>query len=107
MVNYPLLNNSRASFYDLNSRFVWTPDEKNSVELSGYLSDDAFRLNSDTTYSYTNRILSMKWNRSLPGKALMSVMAANSDYRYGVSSLTDAVNAFNLNYKINYYECPE
>ncbi|MFZ2286524.1 MAG: TonB-dependent receptor [Bacteroidales bacterium] len=102
IVDYPLLNNSRASFYDLNSRLVWSPDEKNSVELSGYLSNDAFRLNSDTTYSYTNRVLSMKWNRSLPGDAVMSVMAANSDYRYGVSSLTDAAKAFNLSYKINF-----
>lgn len=102
VVDYPLLNKSRASFYDFNTRFVWTPDDKNSFELSGYQSHDAFRLNSDTTYSYSNRIISMKWNRSLPGKAALSVMAANSGYKYNVSSLASVEKAFDLNYRINY-----
>lgn len=102
MVDYPLLNKSKASFYDFNSRFVWTPDEKNSLELSGYLSNDAFRLNSDTTYGYSNNIISLKWNRSLHGKAALSVMAANSHYKYDVSSIETVEKAFYLNYKINY-----
>ncbi len=102
LVDYPLLNKSRASFYDLNSRFVWTPDDKNRLELSGYLSNDAFRLNSDTTYGYSNDIISLKWNRSLPGKASLSVMAANSHYKYAVSSMATAEKAFDQNYKINY-----
>ena len=102
LVDYPLLNKSRASFYDLNARIVWNPDDRNSIELSGYNSNDAFRLNSDTTYGYTNTIISLKWNRSLPGDANLSVTAANSDYKYHVSSLSSVEKAFNLNYNINY-----
>jgi len=102
VVDYPLLNKSQASFYDFNTRVVWTPDEKNSIELSGYLSHDAFRLNSDTTYSYSNMIGSLKWSRSLTGKAHLVVSAANSNYKYNVSSLSAVEKAFDLNYRINY-----
>ena len=102
VVDYPLLNKSEASFYDFNSRVVWTPDEKNSFELSGYLSHDSFRLNSDTTYGYSNMIASLIWNRALTGKALLSVSASNSSYKYDVSSLSAIEKAFNLNYSINY-----
>ena len=102
VIDYPLLNKSEASFYDFNSRVVWTPDDKNSLELSGYLSHDDFRLNSDTTYGYSNMIASLKWTRSLTGKAHLSVSAANSNYKYDVSSLSAAEKAFELNYRINY-----
>lgn len=102
VVDYPLLNKSEASFYDLNSRVVWTPDEKNSIELSGYLSHDAFRLNSDTTYGYSNMIASLRWNRTLTGKALLAVSAANSSYKYDVSSQSAPEEAFYLNYSINF-----
>ncbi|MCK7532772.1 MAG: TonB-dependent receptor [Marinilabiliales bacterium] len=102
VVDYPLLNKSQASFYDFNTRVVWTPDEKNSIELSGYLSHDAFRLNSDTTYGYSNMIGSLKWSRTLTGKAHLSVSAANSNYKYNVSSLSAVEKAFDLNYRINY-----
>ncbi len=102
MVEYPVLNRSKASFYDFNSRVVWKPDEKNSLELSGYRSHDAFRLNSDTTYSYYNSIASLKWNRSLPGKADLSVLAAASSYRYNVNSVSTPEKAFDLDYRITF-----
>lgn len=102
IVDYPLLNRSRASFQDLNARIVWKPDGKNSLELSGYQSLDAFRLNSDTTYSYSNTIASLRWNRSLDGSKKLSVTAATSNYRYNVSSISVMEKAFDLNYNISF-----
>ncbi len=102
IVDYPLLNKSRAAFQDLNARITWKPDDKNSLELSGYQSRDAFRLNSDTTYNYSNTIASLRWNRSLAGSAKLSVAAATSNYKYNVSSISVVEKAFDLYYNMSY-----
>lgn len=102
LVDYPLLNKSRASFYDLNSRLTWTPDKKNTIELSGYHSLDAFRLNNDTTYRYVNTIGSLKWTRSLAAGSKLSLAASASLYDYNIGSTVVAEKAFNLGYGIHY-----
>jgi len=102
LVDYPLLNKSRASFHDINSRVTWTPDRKNSIELSGYNSFDAFSLNNDTTYRYSNTIGSLKWNRSLAGGARLSVSASTSLYDYNIGSTDFPEKAFDLSYGIHY-----
>ena len=102
VVDNQILNKSHASFYDLNSRVTWTPDNKNRLELSGYQSYDDFRLNSDTTYSYANTIASLKWNRSLAGGSALSVSAATSLYKYIVGSQSVSDKAFDLTYSIHY-----
>ncbi len=43
-------NKSKASFYDVNAHISHEINEKNSVYLTGYLSNDSFRLFGDTLY---------------------------------------------------------
>lgn len=102
LVDYPLLNKSRASFYDMNMRVRWSPDAKNSIELSGYHSFDAFSLNNDTTYRYDNTIGSLKWNRTLAGGVKFSLSASASIYDYNIGSSEVAEKAFDLTYGISY-----
>src|SRR4029078_10164549 len=47
--------NSSAAFNDLSLHLTHTVNLKNSLYLTGYLSNDNFRLNSDTTYKYHNK----------------------------------------------------
>jgi len=101
-VDYPLLNKSKASFGDLNGRVTFTPDSKNSLELSGYFSSDAFRLNSDTAYRYTNTIGSFTWNRKLTRGASLTLSASTSIYNYSVGSTAVAAKAFDLDYSIRH-----
>ena len=41
--------NSSAGFYDANLRLTHEINAKNTLYLNGYISNDRFRLNSDTT----------------------------------------------------------
>ncbi|TXH27186.1 MAG: TonB-dependent receptor, partial [Cyclobacteriaceae bacterium] len=43
--------NSKAEFYDFNVNAHYDIDSKNSLAVSGYSSNDEFKLQSDTTYS--------------------------------------------------------
>lgn len=94
------LKNSEASFYDLNLNISHEINNKNSIYLSGYLSRDRFKLQSDTAYSYSNQALSAKW-RHIFSNRLFAVFSGNfSGYNYTISSANNPVNAFDLSYSI-------
>lgn len=95
------LNNSSASFNDLNARIAWDINRKNKIDLSGYYSHDAFRLNSDTSYKYLNNIVSMRWRHYFNSTFFSSLTVNNSFYRYNISSVRVPEEAFSLVHSIN------
>ena len=93
--------NSKASFYDFNLDISHQIDEKNDLYVSSYISNDSFRLNSDTTYGYSNQNIHLKWRRNYNNK-LYSVASAGYDrYKYNVYSTSNPVNAYRLAFDIN------
>jgi hypothetical protein len=93
--------NSRGSFNDLDLTISHQVNAKNSLYFTGYLSNDQFNLNNDTTYRYGNRNLSVKWKHVFSSK-LSSVYTAGYDrYQYAISSDGNPVNGFKLSYDIN------
>ena len=62
------LQNSRASFYDINGKITYDLNKNNKIDLSSYYSHDAFRFNSDTIYSYDNNIFALKWRHFFNSK---------------------------------------
>ncbi|WMN06164.1 TonB-dependent receptor [Marivirga arenosa] len=54
VANNAQLNNSSASFYDLNSKITWRMGDKSKLSLSAYQGADEFAFSSDTTYRYGN-----------------------------------------------------
>jgi len=92
---------SRASFYDLNLNISHEINKKNNLYFTGYLSQDHFNLNNDTTYGYGNRNLSLKWKHNFNNK-LYSLIAAGYDrYQYAISGTNNPVNAYKLAFNIN------
>jgi hypothetical protein len=92
---------SSASFYDLNLGISHQINDKNNLYFTGYISNDNFKLNSDTSYSYSNRNLIVKWKHNYNNK-LYSVISGGIDrYQYSVSSSANPVNAFNLGFNVN------
>jgi hypothetical protein len=92
---------SAASFYDFNLDISHQINDKNSLYLYTYISNDNFKLNSDTTYSYSNKNIALKWKHNFNNK-LYSVITGGFDrYEYGVSSTVNPVNAYKLNFDIN------
>ena len=94
-------SNSRASFYDANIHISSTINAKNNLYLTGYISNDNFRFDMDTTYKYGNKNIILKWKHIYSNK-LYSIIAAGIDhYQYNVTSTSNAVNSYNLGYDIN------
>lgn len=92
---------SKASFYDLNFDITHQINDKNTLYLYSYLSNDNFKLNSDTTYNYSNKNIALKWKHTFNNK-LYSVISAGFDrYQYGLQSDGNPVNAYKLNFDIN------
>ncbi len=93
--------NSQASFYDLNLDISHQINERNNIYITSYLSNDHFKLNSDTAYAYSNRNLNIKWKHNFSNK-LYSVFTLGTDhYQYSVSSFENPVNAYKLGFNIN------
>jgi len=93
--------NSKASFQDINLGINHRIDSLNQLYLNGYFSNDRFALNSDTTYSYSNRNLNIKWKKTFSNKLSLLLMGGADEYQYKVNSEKNKVNAFNLDFGIS------
>ncbi len=95
--------NSSARFYDLNAVMNYEIDKKNTIYVTGYLSDDRFNLNSDTTYNYGNRNVSVKWKHVYNNKLNMLVTTGYDNYYYDISSIKNPLTAYSLRFDVNQY----
>ncbi len=95
------LKNSEASFYDLIAKYNHQINEKNDIEATGYYSKDVFSITSDSLFSYSNRLVSLKWNHKFNEKNNGSLILNNSQYKFNID-YDGSVNAnFSQNYQIN------
>ncbi len=91
---------SKASFFDLNLLMNHELNKDNHLYLTAYFSRDRFRLNSDTTYGYSNRNVSIKWKHAFSNK-LYSVLTVGYDgYRYDIASNKHPLAAYSLKFEI-------
>ena len=100
-LNNTAFNNSEGSFYDVDLHVSHTIDSKNSLYLNGYLSGDAFKLNSDTLYKYSNRNANLKWKHIFNNKLYGVLTGGYDHYEYTVSSESNAVSGFKLGFDIS------
>ncbi len=99
----PGLRNSQASFYDLTANISHKFNTNNSLQLSGYISKDKFKLNSDTAYSYSDRNASIRW-KSVFNKKLYGVFTGTfSEYTYSINTEINPVNAFKMDFSIKQF----
>ncbi len=96
----PDLRKSKASFYDLTATLSHKINEKNNLFASGYMSSDKFRLSSDTSYSYSDRNASLKWNHVFNSSLFGTLTAAASQYNYSIKSELNPVNAFTMDFAV-------
>jgi TonB dependent receptor/CarboxypepD_reg-like domain/TonB-dependent Receptor Plug Domain len=93
--------NSKASFFDANATLTAKLSEKSTIMVNGYMSDDESNLNTDTTYSYSNRNVSASWTNEFNDKLYGELVAAFDHYQYGNKSSSDPLYAYNLTFGIN------
>jgi len=92
--------NSKASFSDLTLGISHEINKNNNIYLNGYISTDAFKLNSDTTYAYSNKTLSIKWKHNFNNKLYSAITAGVDDYQYSVASTANPINAYKFQFNI-------
>lgn len=98
------LKNSAASFLDLNAKIYYNINEKNLVTVSGYYSEDHFKLHSDTLYNYNNLNGCINLKHLFSKKLYGLLSGIYSKYTYSVRSEKRIPYSFNLSYLINYLE---
>lgn len=95
--------NSKAAFNDINFNVTHEIDKKNSIYFTGYLSNDRFNLNNDTTYHYGNRNVSVKWKHVFNNKWYLITSGGYDGYYYDISSQRNPTTAYKLDFNINQY----
>jgi CarboxypepD_reg-like domain/TonB-dependent Receptor Plug Domain len=95
--------NSRAAFYDFNLNLVHAASQKNSWYVTGYISNDKFNLNNDTTFQYGNKNIVLKWKHIFNARLNMVMSAAYDDYQYKISSKENPVNGFKTGFNIRQF----
>ncbi len=91
---------SKASFYDANMRLSHKINDKSNIYLTGYLSNDDSNLNSDTSYAYSNKNVSIKWKHVFNNKFTSVLVGGFSGYEYNTRSVVNPVNAYRLGFNI-------
>ncbi|GGM75875.1 TonB-dependent receptor [Dyadobacter beijingensis] len=94
-------NRSSANFYDVNLHLNYEINEKNSLSLTGYVSDDRFKLYGDTLYAYQNRLGSIKWKHTFNSRLYGMFTAAHTKYQYSMEAEGLPLNSFDLKFDIN------
>ena len=95
------LDNSSASFYDVIAKYKHIINDKNDIAVTGYFSYDDYRITSDSLHSYSNRLVSVKWNKEINEKNSGSLLFANSQYKFDIAYRGGTDTDFDLGYKLN------
>lgn len=96
------LKNSQASFYDGIVKYNHKFNEKNNFESTFYYSYDAFSISSDSLFKYSNRLASLKYERTINDKHKGALIFTNSEYKFFIDyEGNNPLAAFDFGYKIN------
>jgi outer membrane receptor protein involved in Fe transport len=90
--------NSKVGFSDLLLNLSHEFSDKDHIYITGYVSDDQFQLNQDSTYSYSNRNARFKWKHNFTDKFYNVFSAGVDQYGYSVKGRNNPQDAFDLNF---------
>jgi hypothetical protein len=101
MLNNIALQNSSASFNDLQGLFTFDVNKKNTLAISGYLSNDYFDYYKTSAFHYNNFSSTLKWKHSFSQKLTSQISAIISNYDYQIITKNDSSTANSLKYKLD------
>jgi hypothetical protein len=102
LIKNPILNNTEASFHDLNGKITYKWNKANKIDLLSYYSHDNFRFSIlNSTYKYDNYIQAIKWTHNFNSRFSSLLLFNNSAYGYSISDRNNELEAYRLSHKIN------
>ena len=94
-------NNGTASFYDITAGITHRFNDKNTLYLNGYFSNDGFKFSLDTSYRYRNANASVKWKGNLHEKHSIEISAGYDNYEYATYDKYNPVNSYEMSFRIS------
>jgi hypothetical protein len=94
---------SSISFYDMNIKLSHKLNKKNVISLTGYLSHDDFKLDSDTTNYYDNKNIVFNWKHDFNPNFQGELVLGYDGYQYNVESTAKPTQAFGLDFGIEQF----
>src|SRR5690606_37763894 len=80
---FPLFDlDSKAYFYDLNTKLSYNINENNNIYLSGYFGRDVFKISDSFENIYGNTVINFRWNHLYSDKLFSNLSLIYSDYYY-------------------------
>lgn len=95
------LNDSKITFYDINANIQHHINEKNTLELTAYLSQDDFRFDPDTTYSYQNINVALGWKHFFNDELEGRFTVGSDSYEFGIIGQENPLNSFDFGFDVN------
>lgn len=98
-----------AYFYDLNTKFNYKLNDKNSILISGYLGNDKFNMNNVFINTYGNALANLRWNHIFSDKLFSNASLVYSDYNYGLKlkmvgiDWKSDIKNYSFKYDFNHY----
>lgn len=96
-------NSSTASFYDITGNISHKFNSSNSLQVSGYMSNDYFKLGGDSSYNYSDRNAAIKWKRIINPRLFGMATATFSQYAYTMRAEKNPVNAFRMDFSVKQF----
>jgi len=93
--------NSTALFYDGIIKYQHQLNKKNTLKTTLYHSKDAFSINSDSIYGYTNTAISIQWQRQLANKQFLNTAITHSRYGFTIDYEGTGNNGFKQGYDLS------
>jgi len=104
------LKKSAANFYDLTGKLFFTLNDNNFLSITGYTSQDDFRLGTDSVFSWGTINASLRWDHKIDERLSFVFTAFNSNYYSDVTSLDETesfvyqneINTTGIKFDLNY-----
>ncbi len=101
LLNDKQLQKSSAGFYDIQGLINTSLDEKNSISVSGYYSNDKFNYYQESDIRYSNAAATLKWKHTFSPRLSVQTFAILSNYRYNLKDNSDSTRYSSLHYELN------
>ena len=101
LLNNIQLQKSSASFNDIQGLLTIDPNSKNSISISGYLSNDHFDYYNESEINYRNLASTLKWRHIYNSRFSSQFTAVISNYDYQLISKQDSASLYSLSYKLD------
>lgn len=105
------VNKSKLYFYDLNAKFNYRFNDKNTVYVSGYFGKDEMGYGDLFSFDWGNTTGTVRWNHIFNEKLFSNTTLIYSDFTYNVSVTNDnsdfriasKIENINLKQDFSYY----